>query len=119
LDREDAKRGSLDAAQARIDILKENRSLEGKFERYCQVEHLQALILLDQGKVKEACKILQSLLYKQVEKGRNTNNRSLLWVRLTLATIIRNHGEKDTAPLFSRTLLQVLCMEMSALSLTD
>jgi len=58
LDREDTNRGSLEAAQARIDILKENRSLEGKFERYCQAEHLQALILLDQGKVKEACNIL-------------------------------------------------------------
>ncbi|CZR69763.1 uncharacterized protein PAC_19663 [Phialocephala subalpina] len=95
----DREIGELDAAQARIDILMENGSLDDKYERCCQVRHLQALVLLDQGEFEKARKILHSLLDEQAEKGREANNRSLLWVRLTLATILRDHEKGDEAAL--------------------
>lgn len=97
LDREEGSESSFDAAQARIDMLKGNGSLHEKYERYCQVEHLQALIYYDQGQPVNACKALRTLLHEQAEKGRKANNRSLLWVRLTLATILRELGKGDEA----------------------
>lgn len=98
LDREERSSSSLKHVQARIDTLKNNGSLKGKFERYYQVEHLQALVLLGQGESKQSYQILMSLLTKQANIGREANNRSLLWVRLTLATILRSHGKEDEAP---------------------
>lgn len=73
LDRETRE---LDAAQARIDMLMENGSLDDKYERCCQVRHLQALVLIDKGEAEKSHKILQSLLDEQAEKGRKANNRS-------------------------------------------
>lgn len=44
LDREEGLQLSLEAARARIDVLKVNHSLDDKYERYRQVENLQALV---------------------------------------------------------------------------
>jgi predicted GIY-YIG superfamily endonuclease len=85
----------FDDANARIDLIMDEGQLENKFQRYCQVKHIQALVLIDQGEFETPRKILQSLLDRQGEKGREFNNRSLLWVRLTLATILKQHGKDD------------------------
>ncbi|KAH7321537.1 hypothetical protein BKA65DRAFT_598695 [Rhexocercosporidium sp. MPI-PUGE-AT-0058] len=105
LDRETGEDWSRDAALARIDILEGNGSLNGEFQRYCQVRHLEALVLVDQGEFEEARLILQSLLDEQAQRGREANNRSLLWVRLTLATILREHEKKDEVPLLFEKLV--------------
>lgn len=94
LDREEGR--SLDYAQALIDMLRENGSLDDKYERYCQVQHLQAILFYDQEQPEDACKVLRTLLHEQTEDS-ETNNRPLLWVRLTLATILREQGEDDEA----------------------
>ena len=85
----------FDDANARIDLIMDEGQLENKFQRYCQVKHIQALVLIDQGEFEAPRKILLSLLDRQGEKGREFNNRSLLWVRLTLATILKQHGKDD------------------------
>jgi tetratricopeptide (TPR) repeat protein len=99
LDREVGTPLSLAAARARIGLLKGNGSLDDKFERYCQVEHLDALILRDQGEFEKPRQILRSLLDEQTKKGREANHRSLLWVRLTLAALLRDHEKGDEVSL--------------------
>jgi len=67
------------------------------FGRLCQVEHLRALLLIDLGEFENPRKILQAVLDKSAEMGRESNNQALLWVRLTLATILREHNRADEA----------------------
>lgn len=51
---------------------------------------------------KEPINLLQRLLDEQISKGREANNRSLLWVRLSLATILRevDKPKEDVLELF-------------------
>jgi hypothetical protein len=89
--------GKLDQAQEHIDFLSRPDILEPFFERFCQVGHLRALLLIDAGKREQGIAILSSLIDLSLQKGRESNNRSLLWVRLTLATILKQSGKDDEA----------------------
>jgi tetratricopeptide (TPR) repeat protein len=89
--------GRLDDACTQIELVSQVGIEDEQFERFCQVEHLRALVQFDGKKFKAARTTLQLLLDKQAEKGREFNNRSLLWVRLTLATILRQDGKCDEA----------------------
>jgi tetratricopeptide (TPR) repeat protein len=84
-------------AQEYIDALSKPGILEEYFERYCQVNHLHALLQIDAGNYKRSRDILRNLLDKSLRAGLGSNNRSLLWARLTLSTILREHGKKDEA----------------------
>ena len=84
-------------AQRYIDIISKPGRADLYFERHCQVEHLRALLLIDNGQFKKPQEILQSILNRSSELGRESNNRALLWVRLTLATILRDNNQKDKA----------------------
>jgi hypothetical protein len=53
---------------------------------------LRALLLIDLGEFENPRRILQAVLDKSAEMGRESNNQALLWVRLTLATILREHN---------------------------
>ncbi|TVY29026.1 Vegetative incompatibility protein HET-E-1 [Lachnellula hyalina] len=86
---------NLDQANAQIELISGSKILRNDFERYCQVEHLRALVSFDEGDFEATREILQSLLDLQEGKGREANNRSLLWVRLTLATVIRELGRDE------------------------
>jgi tetratricopeptide (TPR) repeat protein len=111
--------GEFDQAMARIELLSQCELLKRDFERKCQVRHLEALVLYDEEELEEqrlisdgavlvghekfgeSRRILQDLLHEQIEKGRVANNRSLLWIRLTLATLLRAvQRDDDVAPLF-------------------
>jgi hypothetical protein len=88
-------------ANAILALALDTKLLAKDFERFCQVEHLRALILIDQGEFERPRSILKSLLDKQSQRGRDCNNRSLLWIRLTLATILTDNGRgNDVAELF-------------------
>jgi hypothetical protein len=89
--------GKIDQAQEHVDFLSRPDILEPFFERFCQVSHLRALLLIDAGKREQGRTILSSLIDLSLQKGRESNNRSLLWVRLTLATILRQSRKDDEA----------------------
>lgn len=74
----------------------------GDFERACQLDHLRALIDFDSGRYMDGkCRLL-CRLGQAGNGGQHHNNRELLWIRITLADVMRSHGEgDDTLILFS------------------
>ncbi|RFU27216.1 hypothetical protein B7463_g9122, partial [Scytalidium lignicola] len=69
------------------------------FERISQVHHLRALLRLDSGDATDAMRILEAIL---LEAKSYPANRAILWVRLTLADLLRGHGlETQALSLFS------------------
>jgi tetratricopeptide (TPR) repeat protein len=86
-------------SQAALTIIKEIEegagNLRSKFERYCQVVHLKSLLLAEGGCLDEAINLLQDTVIQAEE---DQNNRALLWIRLDLATMLRNRdAECDRA----------------------
>jgi tetratricopeptide (TPR) repeat protein len=89
--------GMRDEALKTVEILDNEANVENLFDRYCQVTHLRALLLWDDGDVSGAISILQSLV---VETDRSKYNRSFMWVLLDLALLLRardEHGDKEQA----------------------
>lgn len=84
-------------SQALLDLMSEDNALQNEFERFCQFEHIRALLELDSGAYSAAHDRLKSLLYQAIARGRDANNRELLWVRLTLADMLRKHDRSDEA----------------------
>jgi tetratricopeptide (TPR) repeat protein len=78
--------GRMEEAQAYLELAEEVGLKCNGFERHCQVQHLQALLHLDGGNLASAREVLERLLS---ESSRHPPNRALLWVRLTLADILR------------------------------
>lgn len=76
-----------------LDVIAGSEVFEADFERHCQFKHLCALIDLDAGFYERARVSLETLLNSE----RNQNNRELLWVRIDLADILREHGRHDEA----------------------
>jgi hypothetical protein len=66
------------------------------FERHCQTEHIRALVAFDNGDFTQKLALLQ-LLYQASGSERESNNRELMWVRETLAQVMRYQGEDDLA----------------------
>jgi tetratricopeptide (TPR) repeat protein len=118
--------GDFDQAMARIELLSQGEFLKRDFERKCQVNQLEALVLYDEEALEEqrlsldgavlvgherfekSRRILWDLLHEQNAKGRDANNRSLLWIRLTLATLLReSQRDDDVAPLFDEIVTPV------------
>jgi tetratricopeptide (TPR) repeat protein len=91
------ERGKPEEAWKHIEFVSQPGILERYFERLCQVAHLKALLLIDAGKSEEATDVLRAILNRGYERGRESNNRSLLWVRLTQSTILREEGKNDEA----------------------
>jgi hypothetical protein len=99
--------GGYDQANGIIELALDTKLLQQDFQRFCQIEHVRALILIDQNEFTDSRNILQSLLNMQSEKGREYNNRSLLWVRLTLATILTDRGEGNKVGALFHDLVKV------------
>ena len=76
-----------------LDVIAGSEVFDMDFERYCQFIHLRALIELDAGHYERARASLETLLNSE----RDQSNRELLWVRIDLADILREHGQHDEA----------------------
>lgn len=91
-------------AEARdyLDVVSKSEVLDTDFERYCQVTHIRALLDIDAGDYVEPRLSLETLLASE----RNRNNRELLWVRIDLADLLREHGEQDEAQMLFSELVE-------------
>ena len=87
----------LEESQALLDFMSGQNTLEKDFERFCQFEHLRALLELGREDYNAAHDRLCSLLHRAITRGRDANNRELLWVRLTLADMLRKDNRFDEA----------------------
>jgi tetratricopeptide (TPR) repeat protein len=66
---------------------------EQNFVRACQVKHMRALLLFEDGNIDQSIRMLEAFL---LEIGSERNNRALYWIRLDLATMLRYRaGEGD------------------------
>lgn len=72
-----------------LDQLESSVSPGSNYERFCQLTHLQGLVLAKNESIDEAIDLLQGIL-DQMELDQN--NRALLWIRLDLATFLRLRG---------------------------
>jgi tetratricopeptide (TPR) repeat protein len=80
-----------------VDFLLDGDLVDEWFERAAQVNHVRALSELFTGKTRLAISILQSLVDQSQDLGLEGKLRSMLWVRLDLATILRKEGRGDEA----------------------
>lgn len=84
-------------AEALLDLIAFSGVVEQWFERVCQVSHIRALLCMDRGNPGEATEMLRDILTVASSQGREANNRELLWVRLTLADLLRSQDRDDEA----------------------
>ena len=60
------------------------------YPRYCQVNHLRALLYCDDGRRNDAISLLQALL---INADRELYNRALMWIIIDLAVLLRARGK--------------------------
>jgi tetratricopeptide (TPR) repeat protein len=66
---------------------------EQNFVRACQVKHMRALLLFEDGNIDQSIRMLEAFL---IEIGSERNNRAVHWIRLDLASMLRYRaGEGD------------------------
>jgi tetratricopeptide (TPR) repeat protein len=80
-----------------LDLISNSDGLKSEFERQCQLTHIRALIEIGEGLYAKAKAALQHLLHEASGEELERNNRELLWVRITLADVLRRCGEYDEA----------------------
>jgi tetratricopeptide (TPR) repeat protein len=83
--------GRGDEALAELDLVSNPLYLEREFERRCQIQHIRARVQFEAGHFREPKEALERLL------NEDKNNRELLWVRITLADVLRYHDKDDEA----------------------
>lgn len=91
--------GKVDEAFEVIEKLESHRDFAefDRFDTACQIAHLKALTLDSQGKADEAIQLLQETL---IQTEPDQRNRSLLWIRLDVAEMLRrrdHEGDSDEA----------------------
>ncbi|KAL2064379.1 hypothetical protein VTL71DRAFT_4873 [Oculimacula yallundae] len=79
------------------DFILDGDLVEDWFERTCQVEHIRALFELFDGKLGVAIETLETLVQDSSKKGKEGRVRSMLWIRLDLATLLRREGRHSDA----------------------
>lgn len=91
-----------------LDSISKSTVFSTDFERVCQVRHLRALVAFDAGEYRAPKLSLRRLLHQASGAGsdREKNNRELLWVRITLADVLRSHGENDEASMLFSDLVE-------------
>jgi tetratricopeptide (TPR) repeat protein len=89
--------GRGDEAIAELDLVSNPLYLEREFERRCQIQHIRARVQFEAGDYREPREALERLLHEATSDGQDENNRELLWVRLTLADVLRYHDHDDEA----------------------
>lgn len=88
--------GLQDEAQGIVSKLDIKQIREEQYLRHCQLTHIRALLLYDEGESELAIALLQQLLDENKE-GDQDNNRWLMWARLSLARIMTEHDQGDEA----------------------
>ncbi|KIX98332.1 uncharacterized protein Z520_05633 [Fonsecaea multimorphosa CBS 102226] len=92
----------LALARQVLDAIKSSEVFAADFERTCQLQYISSLIEFDRGYYNRPRMVLQRLVDQSTGISREDNNRSLLWIRLTLANVLRQHEHPDeAAALFS------------------
>ncbi|EXJ76309.1 uncharacterized protein A1O5_00817 [Cladophialophora psammophila CBS 110553] len=92
----------LDDANKTLEAIRSSKILVTDFERTCQWQYITSLIDFDRGSYDRPRMALQKLIDQSTGISREKNNRSLLWIRLTLATVLRQHKHPgEAAALFS------------------
>lgn len=71
---------------------------EQNFVRACQVKHIRALLLFEDGSIDQSIRMLEAFL---IEIGSERNNRAVYWIRLDLATMLRYRAGKGDDTLAS------------------
>jgi hypothetical protein len=80
-----------------LDVISRSEVFTSDFERTCQAKHIRALVQFDSGNFNRPRIALQRLLDEATGTHRDKNNRELLWVRTTLADVLRQHDDSDEA----------------------
>ncbi|OQU95799.1 Tetratricopeptide repeat-containing protein [Cladophialophora immunda] len=78
----------LDEALGYVNLVSSLDILRDQFERRCQMIHLRALLLYAEGQTDEGVSELQDLL-SVAANHRPSSNREILWIRLSLADMLR------------------------------
>jgi tetratricopeptide (TPR) repeat protein len=89
-----------------LDSISSSSVFRSDFERVCQVQHIRALVDFDAGEYRTPKLLLQRLLHQASGKDRDKNNRELLWIRITLADVLRHHGDNDEASMLFSDLVE-------------
>ncbi|KAI9692204.1 MAG: hypothetical protein M1822_006434 [Bathelium mastoideum] len=84
-------------AFAHLDLADNLGPYEFGFERVCQIQHVRAMLHYDSKDVKQAVEVLRALLS---EATAYPVNRTTLWIRLTLAELLRSQGLEEEALAF-------------------
>ncbi|KAM0817843.1 putative NACHT domain-containing protein [Seiridium cardinale] len=91
------------AALANAIVLDDN--IPSRYQRYCQLSHLVALLSIDGNQVEKGIHILQKLA---IESERSHYNSALFWAILDLATLLRARGkEKEASSLFDNIVTNI------------
>jgi len=88
--------GRAEQAFAHLALAESIGVKEQGFQRICQVQHLRALLHRDAAQLHEARDILEDVMHDASVNG-HINNRELMWIRLTLAGILRTQQGHDAA----------------------
>ncbi|KAH0841573.1 hypothetical protein FOPE_06673 [Fonsecaea pedrosoi] len=92
----------LDLAKQVLEAIKSSEVFTTDFERSCQWQYVLSLVEFDRGYYNRPRMVLRDLVDQSIGDSREDNNRSLLWIRLTLANVLRHHENPDeAAALFS------------------
>ncbi|KAG9779758.1 hypothetical protein KCU88_g3953, partial [Aureobasidium melanogenum] len=89
--------GKLDDARGFLSLVDAPWVTDKSFERKCEIGYMKALLALDEEDKDEAVSHMEGLLHESTELGRDSNNRTLMWLRLTLADLLRKRNEPDAA----------------------
>ncbi|KAF4996647.1 hypothetical protein FGRMN_4393 [Fusarium graminum] len=92
--------GNYDGAAKIIGELEREVNLdqEQNFIRSCQVKHVRALLLFEDGNVNQSIRILDKFL---IDVDAKRDNRAVHWIRLDLASILRYRAREGDAQLAS------------------
>ncbi|KAK9423671.1 putative NACHT domain-containing protein [Seiridium unicorne] len=97
--------GLIKEGTALADTIDLDDTIPSRYQRYCQLSHLVALLLIDGNQVEKGIHILQKLA---IESERSQYNSALFWAILDLATLLRARGkEKEASSLFDNIVTNV------------
>ena len=89
-----------------LDAVSDSTVYKLDFERLCQTKHIRQLVAFDNGLYERPKLELLQLLHQASGSNRNKNNRELLWIRITLSDVMRQHGDDDEAAMLFTELVK-------------
>ncbi|KAK5082747.1 hypothetical protein LTR05_006627 [Lithohypha guttulata] len=97
-----------------LDSVHRSTVFEDDFERNCQLVHIRNVARFEEGEYATAKHSLIELVNSATGKDRERNNRELLWVRIDLADVMRQHGDEagEALMLFSELVIPITPTEI-------